>query len=92
VGSWGVGIMNLTAFSPSSEINLKIDGNQITFGAVDFQPHPPALAPVFANLDQEMDRTIGSFYFRIGSLGSVRLSDLINLSLSAGKTAIVATS
>jgi hypothetical protein len=51
VGSWGVGIMNSTAFSPSSEINLKIDGNQITFGAIDFQPHPPALAPVFANLE-----------------------------------------
>jgi hypothetical protein len=84
--------MNSTPFSPKSKSSSKIDGNQITFGAIDFQPHPPTLAPIFANLDQEMDMTIGSFNFRVGSLGSVRLSDPINLGLSAGKTAIVATS
>jgi hypothetical protein len=75
VGILGVGIMKSAAFSPSSKNNSKIDGNQIAFGTVDFQPHPPTLAPVFASLDQEMDLTIGSFNFRIGSLGFVRLSD-----------------
>jgi hypothetical protein len=84
--------MNLTAFFPSSKSNSKIDGNQITFGAIDFQPHPPTLAPVFASLDQEMDLMIGSFNFHVGSLGSIRLSDLINLGLSAGNTTIMATS
>jgi hypothetical protein len=39
-----------------------------------------------------MDLTIGSFNFRVGSLGSVRLSNPINLGPSAGKTAIEATS
>jgi hypothetical protein len=83
--------MNSMAFSPPSKSSSKITGNQITFGAVDFQPHPPTLAPVFANLDQEMDLTIGSFNFHIGSLGFVCLSDPINLGLSAGKTAIPTT-
>jgi hypothetical protein len=63
------------AFSLLSKRHSKIGGNQITFGAVDFQPHPPTLAPIFANLDQGVDLTIGSFNFRVGSLGSVRLSD-----------------
>jgi hypothetical protein len=79
--------MNSMAFSPSSKSNSKIDGNQITFGTIDFQPHPPILAPVFAGLDQDMDLKTGSFNFRIGSLGSVCLSDLINLGLSVGKAA-----
>jgi hypothetical protein len=39
-----------------------------------------------------MDRTIRSFNFCVGSLGSVRLSDPINLGPSTGKTAIAATS
>jgi hypothetical protein len=39
-----------------------------------------------------MDLTIGSFNFRVGSLGSVRLSDLINSGSSVGKTAIATTS
>jgi hypothetical protein len=51
VGTLGVGFMDLTAFSPSSKSNPKIDGNQITFGTIDFQPHPPTLALVFAILD-----------------------------------------
>jgi hypothetical protein len=79
--------MNSMAFSPSSKSNSKIDGNQITFGTIDFQPHPPILAPVFAGLDQDMDLKTGSFNFCVGSLGSVCLSDLINLGLSVGKAA-----
>jgi hypothetical protein len=88
VGNLGIGIMNLTAFSPSSKSNLRIDGNQITFGVVDFQLHPPTLAPVFVSLDQEPDLTIGSFNFHVGSLGS---ESPINLGPSARKTAIAAT-
>jgi hypothetical protein len=38
-----------------------------------------------------MDLTIRSFNFRVGSLGSARLSGLIKSGLSAGNTTIVAT-
>jgi hypothetical protein len=79
--------MNSTAFSLLSNNNSKIDGNQITFGAVDFQPHPTTLALIFASLDQEIDLTIGSLNYRVGSPGSVRLSDPINSGPSAGKRA-----
>jgi hypothetical protein len=76
--------------SPNS--NSTIDGNQIIFGAIDFQPHPPTLTPVLTSLDQEMDLTIGSLNFRVGSLGSIRLSDPINSGPSAEKTTSVARS
>jgi hypothetical protein len=84
--------MDSMAFSPSSKSNSKIDENQVTFGTVDFQTHRPTLALVFANLDQEMDLTIGSFNFRVGSLGFLRLSDPIPLGPSTGKTAAAETS
>jgi hypothetical protein len=84
--------MKLMAFSPTSKSSSTIDENQITFGVIDFQPHPLTLAPVFANLDQEMDLTIESFNFCVGSLGSVRLSDPTNLGPSAEKTAVATTS
>jgi hypothetical protein len=84
--------MNSTAFSLSSKSNSKIDENQIAFGAKDFQPHPPTLAPIFANLDREVDLTIRSFNFHVGSLGSVRLSDPINSVPMAGKAMAAATS
>jgi hypothetical protein len=83
--------MNSMAFLLLSKSNSKIDGNQITFGAVDFQPHPPTLALVFAGLYQEMDLTIGSFNFCVVSLGSAHLSALIKSGPSAEKTAIIAT-
>jgi hypothetical protein len=92
MGSLGIGIMNLMDFLLSSKDNSKIDGKQITVGAVHFQPHPPTLALVFANLDLEMDLTIGSFNFCFGSLESVRLSNSINLGPSAGQTVNMATS
>jgi hypothetical protein len=92
MGTLGVGIMYSMTFSPSSKNNSKIDGNQITFAVIDFQTHPPTLAPVFANLDQEMDLIVRSFIFCVRSLGSVCLSDLINLGPLAGKTANMVTS
>jgi hypothetical protein len=82
--------MNSMAYSLSSNSNLEVNGNQITFGAVDFQPHPQTLTTVFASLDQEMDLTIGSLNFHVGSLGMIRLSDLTRSGLSAGKTASAA--
>jgi hypothetical protein len=84
--------MNSTAFSLPANINSKVDGNQISFGTVDFQSHPPTLNPVFASLDQEMDLTIGSLNFRVGSLGSIRLSDPTKSDPSPGKTVIMAIS
>jgi hypothetical protein len=84
--------MNSTAFSLSTNSNLKVVENQISFGTVDFQPHPPTLTPVFASLDQEMDLTIGSLTFRVGALGSIRLSDPTKSDPSAGKTATMAKS
>jgi hypothetical protein len=92
MGTLGVGTINLTAFLLSSNSNPRVDGNQITFGAINFQPHPPTLTPVFANLDQEMDLTIRSLNFHVGSLGSICLSDPINSGPSVGKTASAARS
>jgi hypothetical protein len=82
--------MNLMAFSLLANSNSKVDGNQISFGTVDFQPHPLTLTPVFVSLDQEMDLTIGSLNFRVGSLGLTRLSDSAKSNPSAGKTATIA--
>jgi hypothetical protein len=36
----------------------EVDGNQISFGTINFQPHPPNFTPIFESLDQEMDLTI----------------------------------
>jgi hypothetical protein len=92
VGILGVGVMNSTTFSLSANSKLKDDGNQISFGIVDFQPHPPTLTLVFTSLDQEMDLTFGNLNFRIGSLGAIRLSDLTTSDPSAEKTVSVAIS
>jgi hypothetical protein len=92
VGTLGVGIMNSTAFLLLANSNSKVDRNQISFGTVDFQLHPPTLTPVFASLDQEMDLTIGSLKFHIRSLGSIRLSDSTKSDPSARKTVTIAMS
>jgi hypothetical protein len=92
MGTLGVGIMNSTAFSLSANSNSKVIENQISFGTVDFQPHPPTLTLVFASLDQEMDLSIGNLNFRVGALGSTRLSDPTKSDPLAGKTATTAKS
>jgi hypothetical protein len=92
VGTLGIGIMNSTTFSLLANNNSKVDGNQISFGTVDFQLHPPTLTPVFASLDQEMDLTIGSLKFCIGSLGLIRLLDSTKSDPSASKTVKIAMS
>jgi hypothetical protein len=84
--------MNSTAFSLLANSNTEVDGNQISFRNIDFQPHPPNLTPVFASLDQEMDLTVGSLNFRVGSLGSIRLSDPAKPDPSASETKTIAMS
>jgi hypothetical protein len=43
-------------------------------------------------MDQDMDLTIGSLNFRVGSLGSIRLSDLAKLDPLASEAKTVAMS
>jgi hypothetical protein len=90
VGTLGVGIINSTAFLLSANSNPQVDEIQIPFGTVDFQPHHSSFTQVFESMDQDMDLTIGSLNFRVGSLGSVRLSDPTKLGPSASKPEIVA--
>jgi hypothetical protein len=84
--------MDSTVFLLLANNNSKVDGNQISVGTIDFQLHPPPLMPIFASLDQEMDLTIGSLNFRVGSLVSTRLSDSIKSDPSASKTMTIAMS
>jgi hypothetical protein len=67
--------MNSTAFLLLANISSEVDENQISFETVDFQPHPSNFTPLFESMDQDMDLTIGSLNFHVGSLGSIRLSD-----------------
>jgi hypothetical protein len=73
VGTLGVGIMNSMALSANS--NPQVNKIQIPFGTVNFQPHQSSFPQVFKSMDQDMDMTIGSLNFHVGSLGSIRLSD-----------------
>jgi hypothetical protein len=75
VGTLGVGIMNLMAFSFLANSNPEVDEIQIPSGTVDFQPHQSSFAQVFEIMDQDMDLMIRSLNFHVGSLGSIHLSD-----------------
>jgi hypothetical protein len=79
VGTLGIGIMNSTAFSLLANNNSQVDKIQIPFGTVDFQPHQSSFTQVFESMDQDMDLTIRSLNFHVGSLGSIRLSDPMNV-------------
>jgi hypothetical protein len=92
VGTLGVGIMNSTAFSLSANSNPQVDEIQIPFGTVDFQPLQSSFTQVFESMDQDMDLTIGSLNFRVGSLGSIRLSDPTKSDPSASEPKTVAMS
>jgi hypothetical protein len=92
MGTRGVGIMNLTAFSLLANNSPKVDGNQISFRTIDFQPQPPNFTPIFESLDQEMDLTIRSLNFCVRSLGSIRLSDPAKPDPSASKSKTIAMS
>jgi hypothetical protein len=54
--------------------------------------HSPTLVLIFSNLVHDMDLTIGSFNFCIGSLGTLRLSDPIFLGPLSNKPAAAPTS
>jgi hypothetical protein len=84
--------MNSTAFLLLANISSEVDKNQISFGTVDFQPHPSNFTPIFESMDQDMDLTIESLKFRIGSLGLIRLSDPAKPDPLASKTKTVAMS
>jgi hypothetical protein len=65
---------------------------QIPFGTIDFQPHQSSFTQVFESMDQDMDLTIGSLNFRVGSLGSIRVSDPVKLGPSASESKIIVMS
>jgi hypothetical protein len=65
---------------------MEVDEIQIPFGTIDFQPHQSSFTQVFESMDQDMDFTIGSINFRIGSLGSIRLSDPVKPGPLASKS------
>jgi hypothetical protein len=92
VGTLGVGIMNSTAFSLLAKSSPEVDEIQIPFGAVDFQPHQSSFTQVFESMDQDMDLMFGSLNFRVGSLGSIRLSDPAKPGPSASKSKTETTS
>jgi hypothetical protein len=75
MGTLGVGIMNSTAFPLSANSNPQVDEIRIPFGTINFQPHQSSFMQVFESMDQDVDLTIESLNFRVGSLGSIRLSD-----------------
>jgi hypothetical protein len=86
VGTLGVGIMNSTAFLLLANSSPEVDKIQIPFGTIDFQPHQSSFTQVFKSMDQDMDLTIESLNFRVGSLGSIRLSDPAKLGPLASKS------
>jgi hypothetical protein len=90
MGTLGVGIMNLLAFSPLANNNPEVDKIHIPFGTVDFQPHQSNFTQVFQSMDEDMDLTIGSLNFRVRSLGSICLSDPAKPGPSASESKTVA--
>jgi hypothetical protein len=92
MGTLGVGIMNSTAFSLLANSSSEVDENQISFGTINFQPHPSNFTPVFESMDQDMDLMIGSLNFCVGSLGLIHLSDPAKPNPLASEAKIVAMS
>jgi hypothetical protein len=84
--------MNSMTFLPLTNNNPEVDENQISFRTVDFQSHQSNFTPVFESMDQDMDLTIGSLNFRVGSLGSIRLSDPAKPDPSASESETIAIS
>jgi hypothetical protein len=82
--------MNSTAFSLLANSNPEGDEIQIPFGTIDFQPHQSSFTQVFESMDQDMDLTIESLNFCVGSLGSICLSDPAKPGPSASEPKTVA--
>jgi hypothetical protein len=92
VGTRGVGTMNSMAFLLLADSSSEVDENQISFETIDFQPHQSSFTPIFESMDQDMDLTIGSLNFCVGSLGSICLSDMMKPDPSASKEKTIAKS
>jgi hypothetical protein len=84
--------MNSMAFSLLANSNPEVDKIQIPFGTIDFQPHQSSFTQVFESMDQDMDLTIGSLNFCVGSLRSIRLSDPAKPGPSANESKTVVMS
>jgi hypothetical protein len=84
--------MNSTAFLLIANNNSEVDKNQISFGTIDFQPRQSNFTLISESMDQDMDLTIGSLNFRVGSLGSIRLSDPAKPGPSASESKTIAVS
>jgi hypothetical protein len=88
--------MNSKAFPLLANNNSQVNEIQIPFRTVnltiDFHPHQSSFTQVFESMDQDMDLTIGSLNFRVGSLGSIRLSDPTKTGPLASEPKIVAIS
>jgi hypothetical protein len=84
--------MNSMAFSLLVNNNPQVGEIQIPFGTVDFQPHQSSFTQVFESMDQDMDLTIGSLNFHVGSLGLIRLLDPTKTGPSASEPETVAIS
>jgi hypothetical protein len=84
--------MNSTAFSLLANSSPEVDENQISFGIIDFQPHPSNSTPIFESMDHDIDLTIESLNFRVGSLGLIRLSDPTKPDPSASEAKTIAMS
>jgi hypothetical protein len=82
--------MNSAAFLLLANSSSEVDENQISFRTVDFRPHPSNFTPIFEGMDQDMDLTIASLNFYVGSLGSIRLSDPAKPDLSASEDKTIA--
>jgi hypothetical protein len=92
IGTPGIGIMNLMTFLLLANSNSEVNEIQIPFGTVDFQPHQPIFTPIFESMDQDMDLTVGSLNFRVGSLGSIHLSNPVKPSSSTSESKTIAMS
>jgi hypothetical protein len=82
--------MNSAAFLLLANSSPEADEIQIPFGTINFQPYQPSFTQVFESVDQDMDLTIGSLNFHVGSLGSIRLLDPAKPGPSASEPKTVA--
>jgi hypothetical protein len=82
--------MNSTVFLLLANSNPEVDEIQMSFGTIDFQPHLSNSTPIFESMNQDMDLMIGSLNFRVGSLGSIRLSDPAKPDPSASEAKTIA--
>jgi hypothetical protein len=84
--------MNSMPFLFLANHNPQVNEIQIPFRTVDFQPLQSSFSQVFKSMHQDMELTIGSLNFRVGPLGSIRLSDLTKMGPLASELETVAMS